>query len=395
MRHIAHLDLRSNGSLRGDRWRSLSVDLGVPLQDYAGSVGDSASLLSFIRGATGLILPNRCFLTSQLLVDAIHECVADGMRLFVPIDANELDPLNSFLQRYGIEGTHLKIYAERFTDHPRLLRLDRKQSADSFRPHFLLDGVDSLTIEQADAIRYGSTVVPVLTVPLERVKLVDRMSDYEASWRAPEISCIVLSPVSGSGGVLASSTQFTTDPYRAASGVTFPGIAADQNEKLARNILTWLSGATHDVETIPVQAFNLVDQIERGLVEFVVSTLMTKHSDWWTEAIPMSVRIECAKRCEEEGNKLPKPAYLDLVHIKEILEKNWTIFEAALSAVGWSGGKKRALSWLVTFNETRRSVMHPTRRSFAPQIVSDKTVSALRVLLERVRALRISTSAVH
>src|SRR5207247_7706251 len=122
------------------------------------------------------------------------------------------------------------------------------------------------------------------------------------------------------GGVLAISCRFTHDAYTGPTGVDFPGITAADNEVLASNILKWLAGHRLHSPTIAATAFNLVDSIERTLVQFAVNGLKSGLKDWWTEGIPLPIRSKCAQRCEEEGNKIPKVAYLDLLDVKTILE---------------------------------------------------------------------------
>ena len=131
------------------------------------------------------------------------------------------------------------------------------------------------------------------------------------------------------------------------------------------------------------------------MADFAVSTLKQAHADWWTDGVPVAVRKTCAERAEDEGNRMPKVAYLDLLHVKMIYEANWGLFEGPFAEVGWTGGKKRSLEWLLDLNEIRKNVMHPTRRHFHPGLVTEATIGKLREWLTRVRGLRSDPGVVH
>jgi hypothetical protein len=42
---------------------------------------------------------------------------------------------------------------------------------------------------------------------------------------------------------------------------------------------------------------------------------------------------------QEEGNLLPKQAYLDILDVKSTIEKNWKLFDKQLHDVWWTSGK--------------------------------------------------------
>ncbi len=184
------------------------------------------------------------------------------------------------------------------------------------------------------------------------------------------------------------------DSYSGVTGIEWPGIAAADNGILASNILTWLAGQSSD-PTLAAKAFNLVDRIERSLVDFVVQRLKGELKDWWTDGIPLPIRKKCAERAEEEGNKIVKAAYLDLLDVKTILEKNWRLFENDLALVGWAGGKASALAWMIDLNDIRKNVMHPVRRHFVRSLVDHSTVSKLTTWWTQVQRLRIRSSGIH
>ncbi len=208
MKYIAHLDLAANRSLKGERWQALATQIGAPLRDYDGPVPDMDRTINFIRNATGMVLPYENFLLSPELVDAIRDRVSNGVPLLVWISPNNVEKLNPFLIEYGFEGTKLAIHADGGTDS-RIVILTREDSPDAFHPHPLLDGVNDLTIEMPHAIRYAGPTIPILTLPWERFMIVDRVSDYPVEWSSPELTCLALSPINETGGVLTISYGYS------------------------------------------------------------------------------------------------------------------------------------------------------------------------------------------
>lgn len=391
MRYIAHLDLAINRSLQGRDWCELARNIGTPLLDYQGPLGPEP-IADFIRGAVGMVLPYENFLNTPELVEAIRDRLDHGCRLLVTIGPNSVDSLNPFLYSYGIQGTRIALHDQ---TGERLVELNRKESPDWFAPHQLLEGVKSLVLALPNVIRYSGATTPILTLPAERFLTIDQESDFPADWTSRKLSCFVLARLPDSGGILATSGSFFAgDPFTSVMGREFPGITGASNKILAENVLRWLAGQAAKPSDA-VQAYESVDSIERLLVEFVVQKLNRVFADWWTDGVPQPVRVKCAQRCEEEGNKLPKGAFLDLVDVKAIIEKNWKDFEADLRKVGWVGGKVQALSWFSEFNEIRRSVMHPTRRFFQPRLVDDSSISKLKEWLGRVERLGIHTTTIQ
>jgi hypothetical protein len=76
--------------------------------------------------------------------------------------------------------------------------------------------------------------------------------------------------------------------------------------------------------------------------------------------VPLPIRQEAAKRQETEGNRLSQEeAYLDLIDLKTIMERNWGTFEAHFTALGQHGGKGKCLAFMDGLNEVRRLIGHP------------------------------------
>lgn len=340
MSYIAHLDLAMNHSLKGDRWQELARNGGAPIREYDGPT-DIRQIGQFIRDAAGMILPYENFLRTPELVSCIAASIAGGRRLLVHLGPNSLEFLNPFLVAYGIKGTRVAAHStDPRVSHPRLIEVCRSASPSSFRNHPIVEGVQSLIIQQPNAIEFGGRATPIINLSADSHLLVEQTTDFPASWTSPEISCIVLSEVMGAGGVLALACGFLHDPYQGPFGTTFPGITAADNSRFAANILRWLAGSHSPSRDRAAEAFELVDHIERSFVEYMHRKLCATYADWWTDGIPVEIRKKCAQRCEEEANKLPKSAYLDLLDSKDVVEKNWQVFAPDFDMVGWRGGKK-------------------------------------------------------
>jgi hypothetical protein len=395
MTYIAHLDISLNRTLVKNSWSNLADSNGTPFRDYDGRMGDMQGLSDFVRDAAGMFLPIETFLCDSALVDVIREQIEHGKRLLVRLESDSTDKTESFLEPYGISRTTVAVHDPESKVHPRVVKIDRRTSPQCFKPHELLDAVDSVVIQGPNAIRYRAAASPVLTLPVERLQIVDRETDlFTDDWTTPEISCLV-EAVAGTGAILAYSGSFFNEPYVGPLGHSFPGITGEANARLAENVIKWLAGSRNH-RPLAEEAFCLTDRIERALVEYTVHQLKVSFNiDWWTKSVPQTVRVKCVTRKEEEGNQLPPTAYFDVLDIKDILEKNWVLFGVALETVGWSGGKSKALSWVKDFNDIRKNVMHPTRRVFSPGLIDSKTISTLRGWLTQVERLGILSARVQ
>jgi hypothetical protein len=108
-------------------------------------------------------------------------------------------------------------------------------------------------------------------------------------------------------------------------------------------------------------------RIEVSLARFVRGILQRANpSEWWTEYVPLTIRQKCAQRQEEENNRVKnKEAYVDLIDLKAIMHKNWTLFEQHFREEKREGGKEKCLAWLDKVNELRRLVGHPLKKDLS------------------------------
>jgi hypothetical protein len=136
--------------------------------------------------------------------------------------------------------------------------------------------------------------------------------------------------------------------------------------------------APHDGET-PIA---ILHRFERKLHDYVRDRLQrhfgAEGETWWIEGIPLQIRQDCAQRREADpGHELYQYTYL--IHLKTIIEKNWTIFEedqAKLRAMVPQFQKKQFLDFLTKVNDVRNQHAHPIR---APGTESAKYTTDLQL----------------
>ncbi len=110
----------------------------------------------------------------------------------------------------------------------------------------------------------------------------------------------------------------------------------------------------------------LVNQIHSKLSKYVIDTLKKEHGEenkaWWTLGIPKNIRIECAKKWEEENRKGEEEGQLLLINYKDICLLNWELFKDVISFDARDKENKREnIKWIIELNEIRRITAHPER----------------------------------
>ena len=162
---------------------------------------------------------------------------------------------------------------------------------------------------------------------------------------------------------------------------------AEINRQLIINILRYLK-MNKQPKRLTVN--KLFHQIERDMAVFVTRTLLANDKDWWQKYVPDSIRAECEKRRTQEKNIFPNESYLDLLHLKKIMDKNWNLFYELLSTIT-EESKKKFLKRTEDFNaSTRRFEAHPIKTLFMPQDYSEAYINRVKELADLARQLRIS-----
>jgi hypothetical protein len=83
-------------------------------------------------------------------------------------------------------------------------------------------------------------------------------------------------------------------------------------------------------------------------------------SGWWRQGVPRPIRTQLVTRREED----PEPRteayfYTDLIHLWEIIDKNWPVMVDRLPKL--ARDKRRLKADVVQLNRIRNQVMHPVR----------------------------------
>lgn len=114
-----------------------------------------------------------------------------------------------------------------------------------------------------------------------------------------------------------------------------------------------------------LRAKQIMDRIEIMLRRVIVDELKQEFSAdenaWWQEGVPKSVRLEVAKRKENDDNKRgDRDAYFDLIDYRAIATNNWTIFQKLIGLGKKNESKDKQTKWMVELNEWRNQVAHPS-----------------------------------
>jgi len=283
-----------------------------------------------------------------------HERIQGGGRAFIiPAHSSQvaLGKWNKYLAPYNISPTWVKLVG------PKGQRMNLRfcRQDDCFRDHALLMDVDAVVMDAPFALWHGGESWPVL-VGAPSHWSVDAATDFPAEWNGRELACMAAWYGSKGGGMLvASANSFFTDPCTDPLGQNRPGI--DNNLVFARNVLKFLSEGKK--KPGPEE---YCKRIEINLVDFVLTVLKGASDNWWNEFVPPNIAQKCTERQKEEGNRFEKVAYLDLISLKALMDKNWKLFKEHFEAIGFQGGKKKALAWMNQLNRLRRLIGHPLKK---------------------------------
>lgn len=107
-----------------------------------------------------------------------------------------------------------------------------------------------------------------------------------------------------------------------------------------------------------------IRDIELTLHDFIRKALEEHYGEdekeWWAKGIPMKVRKDCHLRREEDVDRQEPWGYTELIDLKDIIDKKWSILSQSFSA-DFRSDKPALLHYLTTLNGIRNKVMHPVR----------------------------------
>jgi DNA sulfur modification protein DndB len=116
-------------------------------------------------------------------------------------------------------------------------------------------------------------------------------------------------------------------------------------------------------EQTNLKAKQVIDRIEVLLKKIIVEELKqeyaTDETAWWQEGVPKNVRLEVAKRRENDDNKRgSNEAYFDLIDYRTIALANWTLFKNLVGYGKKNDSKEKQTKWMQEVNEWRNQVAH-------------------------------------
>jgi hypothetical protein len=127
-----------------------------------------------------------------------------------------------------------------------------------------------------------------------------------------------------------------------------------------------------------VRAYERMAWIELTLSYAIKRVLVDACGDnaWWKEGIPQNVRQACRKCQEEVGTDVFQDPfqYVTFIGYKEIIDKQWKLFEPALPS-DLAADKKSLLKALEKLNALRNRIMHPTKSNDLDKLESDEAFS--------------------
>lgn len=241
MTYLAYLDLAVNRRRPAPHLELLASEAGFPVRSYDGAISIE-SIDRFLSESQGLLLFTDPFLLDPTIESSIHAALGNGKRRCAhrPKQLRDLELLSravcnrghanrgfSSRARIGPSPNHSAAAIE----EPAIICLTRPTGR---RARLALNG--------PNVLRLDDRALPVLTLPLEIVELVDLRSDYFADWPTSSVAVVALSDdhVRTMGGVLAVTPGFWLDAYIGPTGIRFPGVAHGDNAILTRNIVQWL-----------------------------------------------------------------------------------------------------------------------------------------------------------
>ena len=307
--------------------------------------------------------------------------IANGARIVVIPDRNRLTETNAFLGEFGLAGTDYRILPKASAG---AIALTIPRSADCYLDRELLEGVDIATFNSLRAVYFERDALPVLLANQESWA-VDTTTDFEVTWNRLKLSCIARwEGASGGAVVVLGDNVFWDNGRRWTDLSLMPGI--QQNAMLSANLLRYL-GRMAAVTVSPAQH---CERAEKNLATFVLTAVKLHFGEeWWADAIPQNIREKCAVRQEQEvKRKFPREAFLDIVDLKAIIEKQWSlVFQPYFKQIGESQGKDKAVAWIDKFNELRRLVAHPLKAHLADYSMSSQEIAFTQEVDDRAFAL--------
>jgi len=332
-----------------------------------------SAYFSAIRDAAGYWIGDPALLAHEETRKLVEEKISKGAVAICDVRLSSFDnfPGASFFEDLGIDATPIGAFATRYNkiyNHPRLIQLSRSEYPMAFRDSQLFRGVESLLIQQANGVGCSGYAQPALALPVEMLDIIDVRKDlFVDSFPKPELPVVAISSRGDwAGQVIAFSAGILHDPYTGPMGHHFPGIEAEDNRKLAVNLIRIVDRAARAAYETWEDAYRLIRSIEGDLTRITAMTMTSKYgARWFIDGVSEAIRLECEQRAAREGGKAPPQSYMDILHHKTVWKANWDLFRKLQSRGGEAISKEQGTKFFGRFNEIRRLAMHPTKQVFS------------------------------
>ena len=133
-----------------------------------------------------------------------------------------------------------------------------------------------------------------------------------------------------------------------------------KDEELVRRIDDELQLKNLSVSVdLPPSNFDKILKTERILRELIHCVLKKEFGDdekgWWCKGVPEKIRLSVQERREKDKERLDYFRYLYLIELKEIIEKQWKLFQP------YFNNREFISSKLTKVNEIRNIIFHGKR----------------------------------
>jgi transposase len=147
----------------------------------------------------------------------------------------------------------------------------------------------------------------------------------------------------------------TEDRLKIVTAVTKSGHPIDPDD-----LYTYLQ--FRDARLALGDMYEIIRDVEITLHGAIKKVLQAEFGEsWWRNGVPEKIRAECAETLERDPEPAKEPyCYTTLIHLKEIIEKQWALFTRVLPDKVTSN-KKELTGGLARLNQIRKGVMHPVR----------------------------------
>lgn len=107
-----------------------------------------------------------------------------------------------------------------------------------------------------------------------------------------------------------------------------------------------------------------VTEIHRRLSDYVLNALKSHYEslnqNWWTEGVPLQIRLKCSKEWEEKKQAGKVEEQLYLIDYIDICHNNWEVLRDVVSLDEPDiQNKKKNTKWIKDINEIRQKTTHP------------------------------------